>query len=147
MNILVSVVCILLFLSKSGPYQPAIPCLWCLLLLVYRTHCPNNNLILCIKTEPLTARADATVYSMCTVQYTYFLLRNQTYRTVLSVLVCHCFCSNRDRLGYYADIQIIFGTVQSKVQLACGVCCWSIQYMVASAFCPQILGSKNTPVR
>ena len=78
MNILVSVVCILLFLSKSGPYQPAVPSLWCLLL-GHNSHCPNNNLNLCIKTEPLTARADATVYSMCTVhsvQYTYFLLRN-----------------------------------------------------------------------
>ena len=27
-----------------------------------RQHCPNNNLKLCIKTEPVTAGADATVY-------------------------------------------------------------------------------------
>ena len=57
-------------------------------------HCPNHNLILCIKTEFTTAREDATVYSI-----SGFDPETGTYSYI------GCICSNR--LGLYAEFQII----------------------------------------
>ena len=44
-----------------------------------------------------------------------YLTRNQTYYTI------YCTCSSRDKLGFYAEIQIIFGTVQAERRL---YMCW-----------------------
>ena len=64
------------------------------------THCPKNNPNLRIETKPVTAGADATVYDFC-------LKLNQKP----NIKEPRCFCSNRDRLGFFAEFQIILGTV------------------------------------
>ena len=66
-------------------------------------HCPKNNLNLSIKTEPVTVGAAATVRV-----YVWFQCVNKirTYCTAY-----RCICSNCDRLGFYAEIHFIFGTV------------------------------------
>ena len=63
--------------------------------------CLNNNLNICIQTRPFTAIADATVYVWlyCTLHIPH---KPDIYR---------CIYSCCDRLGLYAEIQIIFGTV------------------------------------
>ena len=63
-------------------------------------HCPKNNLNLCIKTEPVTVEADTTVY-------VWF---SSDHRNVNKRISC-CICSSCDKLGFYAEIQIMFGTV------------------------------------
>ena len=45
----------------------------------YSTHCPKSILNLCIKTEPVTAGAEATVYVLLLFTYTYVWPRNQAY--------------------------------------------------------------------
>ena len=52
-------------------------------------------------------------------KYIIYPYRQSTYSTVLYVYgpetrhtVYRCICSRRDRLGFYAEIQIIFGTVR-----------------------------------
>ena len=68
---------------------------------MHSAHCPKNNLNLCIKPEPVTFGADATV-----------CLYIHMYGTrIYSILYC-CFRSSSVRLGCHAEIQIIFGTVQ-----------------------------------
>ena len=65
-------------------------------------HCPKHNLSLCIKTEPITVE----VYrckSICLVSEPHICKQKPD-------IYC-CIRSSRDRLGYYAKIQIIFGTV------------------------------------
>ena len=61
------------------------------------THGPKNNLNLRIQTEPLTDRAEASV------SYIIHILVHTTtvYSRILSI---------RDRVGFYAKIQIISGT-------------------------------------
>ena len=62
-------------------------------------HCPNHNLNLRAKTEPIPAGAVATVY-------VWFL--GQIYCTVCKqkpdiCTVYRCSCAIRDRLGFYAE--------------------------------------------
>ena len=50
-------------------------------------------------------------------KYIIYPYRQSTYSTVLYVYciwpdIYRCICSRRDRLGFYAEIQIIFGTVR-----------------------------------
>ena len=88
-------------------------------MLLYRLmHCAKNNLNLRIKSEPATAGANATVYVCQTFWNIQLLLAQESdWHTVLY----HCISSNRDRHGYYAEIQIIFGTVCWHQQLSwCG---------------------------
>ena len=68
---------------------------------VHSAHCPKNNVNLCIKPEPVTFGADATV---CLYIHMYGT-------SIYSILYC-CFRSSSVRLGCHAEIQIIFGTVQ-----------------------------------
>ena len=67
----------------------------------FTVHCTVQRLICIITTEPVTAEADETVYVWLLL--TNICARNQTYGTVY-----RCFYSKRDRLGFYAEIQIIF---------------------------------------
>ena len=76
-------------------------------------HCPENNLNLRIKTEPVTPGAEATkyVWHLCVhlhnlhILYSYNWHRNKPD-------INRCNCDSRDILLYFnADIQIIFGTV------------------------------------
>ena len=59
-----------------------------------------------IETEPVMAGVDATVYYACLafvyMQYIYLTQKTDIYQSI---------SSDRDRLGFYAEIQIIFGTV------------------------------------
>ena len=64
---------------------------------LYTSHCPKNNLNLSIITELIRAGADAKAYMP-----TCMVHKPNKY---------HCICSYRDGLGFYAKIQIIFGTV------------------------------------
>ena len=56
-----------------------------------------------IKTEPFTARADATVYIHMPDFLSHIWHRSQTYN--------YCSSSKRDIIGSDEKIQIIFGTV------------------------------------
>ena len=74
-------------------------------------HCPENNMNLRKKNKPVTAGADEMAYLLldtyCTVQcthVTYIRHRNATF-TSIGVHFLH----DRDRLGFYADIQIFWG--------------------------------------
>ena len=67
--------------------------------LIYTVHCPKNSLNLRIKTEPVTVEADAMVNAWFLGQ---IYVNNQNLR---------CIRSRSDRLRFYAEIQIIFGTV------------------------------------
>ena len=63
-----------------------------------------DNLKLRIKAEPVTAKADATVYDRCLVfvyiySYVYLAQKLEIYRSI---------CSNRDRFVFYAHIRNIF---------------------------------------
>ena len=64
-----------------------------------RVHCAEHNQNLRIKTEPVTAGADATEY----IRHSPLLLDQKP--------VYHCFWFNSARVGFIAEIQIIFGTV------------------------------------
>ena len=64
----------------------------------------KNNLKLCVKTEPVTIGSDATVHvwflcQICCLLYAEF------------PDICHCICSSRDRLGFYAEIKIFLLSV------------------------------------
>ena len=61
--------------------------------------CPKNNLKSLPKPEPVTVGADATVY--------VWLLFTHISHTKQTTAIC----SNRDRPGFYAHFQTIFGTV------------------------------------
>ena len=67
-----------------------------------QVHCPKN---LRIKTKPVTAGADTAVY--CTICLPVSIYTIQYCTVVISY--------NRDRLGFYAKILIIFGTVAYPV--------------------------------
>ena len=63
----------------------------------------KKKLNCCNNTESVTARMDATVYVRLLLTYCIFLVQNPGKH--------RCICSRRDRLGFYAEIQIIFGVV------------------------------------
>ena len=64
--------------------------------LMLNPHCCKNNQILRIKTEPVTAGGLANIWHLYISRHT----------------VCRCISSNRDRLGFYAENLILFGTVR-----------------------------------
>ena len=74
-----------------------------------------------IKTAPVTAEAAAAVlymqvmllFTYSNIEYTVYTVYTETcvYRPYL------CIRSGRDRRGFYAEIQIIFGTVYSLLEL------------------------------
>ena len=67
------------------------------------------NLRLIIKTEPLTAGADATVHIQLHSMYEFLLLINLTQKPNMYIFCCvHL---TRDRLSFHAEIHIIVGTV------------------------------------
>ena len=143
---------------------------------------PKDNLNLGIKTEPITAGADATVY-VCLL-WTYILyglygcyyirIKIQTYtiaqaphcpknyqnlyslsrleqmQQLMFVFCSHiylaqkpdiyrCICTNRDRLDFYSEIQIIFGTAVTgpiymrKFRYIIGTVYYYIRYSVKCA--------------
>ena len=60
-----------------------------------------------MKTEHIKAGADATVFV-----HIYLI-----YIETIHVLLLHLICSSRDRLGFYAEIQIIFETLYTNLFL------------------------------
>ena len=68
-------------------------------------YCTKNQLDLRIKTEPVTAGANATIYVFGFCLHAVYLAQKPN--------INRCGGSNSDRLGLNADaeIQIIFGTV------------------------------------
>ena len=68
------------------------------------THCPKHNIILHSKSRACQSyRANAAV---CVVH-----MAQQPD-------ICRCFCSNRDRLGFYAEIQIDFRLILVQCAVA-----------------------------
>ena len=80
--------------GSKGSWYPVI---------VGKLHCPKNNLNLRIKTEPATVQ-QIQWYSLC-------LASGQKPDMNCSIR------SRRDRVGLYAEIQIIFGIVYCTVEL------------------------------
>ena len=82
-------------------------------------HCAKNNLNLRIKAT-LQRREQMQRYMSDFLEYTAIAGPGIRLAYCTSVLY-HCISSNRDRHGYYAEIQIIFGTVCWHQQLSwCG---------------------------
>ena len=61
----------------------------------HSAHCPKKNTNFCIKTDPATARVDETAILQFIWPMNQKLLLNLLY--------------NPDRLGFYANFQIILG--------------------------------------
>ena len=65
-------------------------------------NCLKTNLNLCIKTEPVTV----------TTVYVWFMIRYSLPKARHICIPLRCIRSKRERLGFYAEIQSIFGTVR-----------------------------------
>ena len=63
---------------------------------------PTNNLNIRFKTEPVTTGADAWNGTCLAFVYIYLAQKPD---------IDTCTCANHDRLGFYSEIQISFGTV------------------------------------
>ena len=70
-------------------------------------HCPNKNRNIRIKTEPITAGVEATVYICPALGH----IKPDIYRYILSI---------RDRLGSYAEIRNIFRDHIYSIQFVLG---------------------------
>ena len=83
---------------------------------VLTLHCPKNTLSLHIKTLFVTSWSGATVYRIHMYYFSLHIVSGpETVYTKEYIFfgIYHCICSNRDRLGFYAENQLIFGTVYS----------------------------------
>ena len=65
----------------------------------------KSNLNLRVKTEPVTCNG---------IQYVWFLSHINLYICAKKPDIYRCIRSSRDRLGFYAEIKIIFGTADMQ---------------------------------
>ena len=72
-------------------------------------HCHKNNLKLRIETELIYhGWMQRSMSGFCEHIHTVYLAPKPD---IYDMPMHNCICSNRGRLGFYAEIQIIFGTV------------------------------------
>ena len=88
-------------------------------------HCHKNNLNLHIKTEPATVGVH---YCMCLISFPDILVLVSLQKPDIYCCIHSC----RDRLGFYAESQIIFGTVLAyqyatgRLESSCVCVCCSV---------------------
>ena len=88
-------------------------------------HCHKNNLNLHIKTEPVTVGVH---YCMCLISFPDILVLVSLQKPDIYCCIHSC----RDRLGFYAESQIIFGTVLAyqyatgRLESSCVCVCCSV---------------------
>ena len=88
-------------------------------------HCHKNNLNLHIKTEPVTVGVH---YCMCLISFQDILVLVSLQKPDIYCCIHSC----RDRLGFYAESQIIFGTVLAyqyatgRLESSCVCVCCSV---------------------
>ena len=104
--------------SATFPHRSALYTIYMLVhdtIYIYRLvyTVPKNDHNLKIKTEPVLSRAYATVnIQLCSHMYSVVLHTVHVYLVLpKNQAMYRCICSSHYRLGFGAEIQIIFGTV------------------------------------